>query len=659
VDRTSLRKSLVRTYLTFDGRSLGIFRIGLALLALIDLARRVPYVRDFYTNAGVMPNHTVLWRPQIPRLFSVFFPVSLGHEAWLLFAIGAFCYLCLLVGWRTRLFQLFSFLFAISLHNRDVFTENWGTVAMGALMAWSLFLPSGRRFSVDALLASLRARPDEQPEDLAPGRLPPPDERPFVSLACLAVLLQLAVIYLFNYLHKSGETWRDGTAIHYVLWQERIVTTFGVWAREHAPFALWRALTHGTLVVESMAPILILAPVFKDWTRAVAILVLSAFHIGIQMLVNVGVFSWAMMAYFPLLLSEAHWRFLGRLVPTRGRRRTVYYDAGCGVCFQVVRVLARLDVHGRLSWVSNQDLAALPKGVPPELLERTILVVDPERDRRWTRSDAFAQIFASLPLGRLWAWPLLVPGLRQIAGVAYDAFARNRTSISTFFGLAACGLPRKGGAPPRAPERSEIPLAAWARAQLPYLRELLAAVTMFLFAADVSVANAAMPEALRWDRRPEWMTVAVMYPHIYQSWSMFSPDAPMRDYMLYADAVTREGRHVDPINEAAGSRGATLPLEDIPKRLGLASFWCDYQLRIPTMPVYQQALLEWMLRYPERTGREQDTLVSFDIWLLEHASPKPGETTPTDVQSRRVMQWVQPPPPPPAPAAPAANEAKP
>jgi predicted DCC family thiol-disulfide oxidoreductase YuxK len=660
VNRTSLRDSLARTYLTIDGRSLGVFRVGLALLMLVDLVRRFPHVREFYTNAGLLPNHTVLWRPQVTRLFSVFFPVSLGQEVWITFAICAFCYVCLLVGWRTRVFQVVCFLLATSLHNRIVFVENWGSVAMGALMAWMIFLPLGRRFSVDALRASLRARRDETPADLVPERLPAPDERPFVSLACLAILLQLAAIYWFNFVHKSGETWKDGTAIHYVLWQERIVTTFGLWAREHAPFWVWKTLTHGTLVVESAAPFLLLAPVFRHWTRAVAILALSGLHVGIALLVNVGIFSAAMMAYFPLLLTDGHWQLFGRLVPTRGRRRTVYYDAGCGVCFQIVRVLARMDVHGRLTWISNQDLAALPKDVPADLLERTILVVDPERKRRWTRSDAFAQIFGALPLGRLWAWPLLVPGLRQLAGAAYDVFARNRTAISTTFGLAACGIP---GAPPprRAPEPTETPLHAWGRAQLPYLRELAVACLMFVFAADLSVSNAAMPQALRWEQRPSWLTAAVMYPHIFQSWSMFSPDAPPRDYMVVVDAVTREGRHVDPLNEVA-SRVATLPALDIPKRLGHDSFWCDYQLRIPNMPAYHQALLEWLLRYPERTGREGDTLVSFDVWLLEHASPKPGETTPTDVRRRSFLHWQQPAPapsPPPAPAPAPAAEKKP
>jgi hypothetical protein len=174
---------------------------------------------------------------------------------------------------------------------------------------------------------------------------------------------------------------------------------------------------------------------------------------------------------------------------------------------------------------------------------------------------------------------------------------------------------------------------------------------MFVFAADLSVANLSIPESLRMERRPAWAAAAVAYPHIFQSWSMFSPDAPLRDYMLVVDAVTRDGRHVDPLNEA-GSRVAALPVDDIPKRLGHDSFWCDYELRIPTMPAYHQALLEWLLRYPERTGRERDTIVAFDVWLLEHASPKPGETAPSDVRRRRIIQWREPAPV----AAPAAGK---
>ena len=634
------RGALVRTYLTIDARSLGLFRVGLGLLLLVDLARRLPDLRDFYTNSGLIPNHTMLWRPQVARLFSVFLPASLGQEVWLTFAVCAFCYVCLLVGWRTRVFQVACFLLATSLHNRVVFVEGWGAIVLGALMAWTLFLPLGRRFSVDAVRASLRARPDETPADLGPERLPPPDERPAVSLACLGVLLQLATILWFDRVHQSGETWRAGTAFHYLLWQARSVTAFGAWARAHLSLASLKTLADGMRAVEAAVPILLLAPVLRSWARGLALVALVTLHVGLALLVDLGGFAGAMLAFAPLLLTDAHWRLLGRLVPARGRRRTVYYDAGCGVCFQIVRVLARLDVHGRLTWVSNQDLAALPKGVPADLLERTILVVDPERDRRWTRSDAFAQLFAALPLGRLWAWPLLVPGARSVAGVAYDAFARNRTAISTGFGLAACGVP---GAPPpaRADAPTLTPLGAWARARLPALRELGAALTLFVLAADLLASDASVPEALRWEHRPEPIAAASSYPRAVQSWTLFGPDPPLRDSMVVVDAVTRDGRHVDPLHEAA-SRVDALPVDDLPARLAEDPLWSNYELRIPSMPAYQQALLEWVLREPERTKRPGDAIISFEAWVVDHASPIPGATMPTDVRRRRFIQWTQP-----------------
>src|SRR5204863_506605 len=87
-----------------------------------------------------------------------------------------------------------------------------------------------------------------------------------------------------------------------------------------------------------------------------------------------------------------------------------------------------------------------PADIDRELLDKTMLVIDADRpSRRWTRADAFAVMFRALPLGELWSWPLRVPGLSAIAGAAYDAYARNRTRISTWLGLAACGVPGPPG----------------------------------------------------------------------------------------------------------------------------------------------------------------------------------------------------------------------
>jgi predicted DCC family thiol-disulfide oxidoreductase YuxK len=637
VNRARLAEAFRRTYLRIDPRSLALGRIAIGLVLIADLLRRIPWLRDFYSNAGLIPNHTVLWRPPFPRIFSVFFMASLPEESALLFLFAFVCFFCLLIGYRTKLFHVLSFAMTTSLHNRIIFAENWGGVAMGVLIVWTAFLPLGRRFSVDALLASLRSRPHETPEELAAG-VPPPDDRPmYASLAVLGLLLQIAVIYGFNYLHKSGLTWRNGTAVHYVLYQERIITWLGVWVREHLPFSFTKLLTYGTLVVEAAAPILVLTPIFWRWTRFVAALLLVGLHTSIALVVNLGIFSAAMLAFQPFLITEAQWQLFARWVPQRGRARTVFYDADCGVCTLVVRVLSRMDVHRRLRWISNRDLAALPAGFDPAPLEQTILVVDRDApDRRWTRADAFAEIFAALPFGRWWSWPLRLPLVRTVAGRGYDLIARHRTAISTWMGLAACGVPSPSS--PKGPVAVPTPLRAWLTARLPFAREIGAALVLVTLAADVTVANPAIPSALRIEHRPEWMVAAVMYPHLFEGWSLFSPEAPLTDETVYVDAVTRDGRHVDPYNEI-GSRVATVPIDDVPVRLGHSSFWCDYTLRIPETAVLHQALIEWILRYPERTGQGADTLVKFDAYVVEHDSPGPGETEPQRPRKRRFLSW--------------------
>jgi predicted DCC family thiol-disulfide oxidoreductase YuxK len=124
-------------------------------------------------------------------------------------------------------------------------------------------------------------------------------------------------------------------------------------------------------------------------------------------------------------------------------RRTVIYDGGCGVCTHLMSGMARRDRLERLTWVSNRDTAALPPDVPPGLLDTTILVIDPATGRRWTRARACYEALAMLPFGRLYAWPLVVPGLSLLAGLFYDWFSRNRTDISVRLGLAACEVPRR------------------------------------------------------------------------------------------------------------------------------------------------------------------------------------------------------------------------
>jgi predicted DCC family thiol-disulfide oxidoreductase YuxK len=642
VNFRALRQWLTRTYLTFDGRSLALGRIVLAFVLLVDLVRRIRWIRDLYSNEGLIPNHTVLWQPPQPRAFSVFLMASHTDESAFLFAIAAVCFFCLLIGYKTHLFHVLSFIMTTSLHCRILFAENWGAVALAAIVFWTAFMPLGRRFSVDAVLRSLREHRPETPADLMSAR-PGPDERPFVSLAVFALLLQLAVVYTFNYLHKTGHTWHDGTAVHYVLWQERIVTVIGLWARHHFPFALTKALTYGTLVIEAGVPILILSPVLRPYCRTLAILLLTGLHGSIAILVNLGIFSAAMLAFYPFVLDTEVWDGLKKL--ERPRRRTVFYDAGCGVCFQIVRVLARLDARYALRFVPNDDGDARPASVDPALFESSVVVLDPRTGHISARAEALADVLASLPAGFLFAWPFRTPGLRSLANAAYDAFARRRAAISVGLGYAACSVRAAHGyddARDDGDAAGPSPWRAWLRRQKALARELGVALSLLVAFADCSVSNNAWPVALRWTSRPEWMVAAIQYSHVKEGWGMFSPEAPIYDEMVIVDAVTRDGRHVDPYNEI-GSRVHSLPVLDIPERLGHDSFFCDYTLRIPGSAAYHQALIEWIQRYPDRTGNPQDTIVSFEAYKLEHTPPPPGQTKPTNVRRTTFLRWPSPP----------------
>ncbi|HZL18907.1 MAG TPA: hypothetical protein VFG23_14295, partial [Polyangia bacterium] len=60
VSRPGLGGLLRDTYLRIDTRSLALGRIVLGLVLIADLLRRIPWIRYFYSNAGLLPNHTIL-----------------------------------------------------------------------------------------------------------------------------------------------------------------------------------------------------------------------------------------------------------------------------------------------------------------------------------------------------------------------------------------------------------------------------------------------------------------------------------------------------------------------------------------------------------------------------------------------------------------------
>jgi hypothetical protein len=477
-----------------------------------------------------VPNHTLLWRPSFTHEVSLFYLASYTHEAVVGFVACGLAYTALLLGLWTRGAQVLSLLAVLSLHGRLLLFDNGGDVVLGLLALWTCFLPTGQRWSVDAVLARRRGEPPRAPA---------------ASLAVLAVMCQLAFIYFFNAVHKSGATWREGTAVHYVLHLDRLVTGFGAWLRTRLTPGMAHAMTWSTLGMEWMLPWLILSPIAVRWCRRGAIALVVALHASIGLFMNLGVFVPAMIAFAPNLLHGDDWDAL---------------------------------------------------------------------ERWWARSARRARFALAL----------------QARAAA--AIARAAALLS-----------------PGRSVRVEGPGPAWAALlrRAPLLRELAVAGCIVVAANQLLDENAAAHAVVDHHNGPA-MSAAVTYLNLFQGWSMFAPDAPTSDLNVAIDAVTSDGRHVDPWNEAANP-SHPMPGASIPAKMSARS-WLFYQYvtRIPWWPAYQQAFQDWILRYPERTGRKEDAIVSFKAFKVEDDSPPPGQAEPTN---RRATLMFEYPAPPPAPAA--------
>jgi predicted DCC family thiol-disulfide oxidoreductase YuxK len=629
---------LAERYGSLDPRWLGIFRVLFGLILISELVARWRYARLLFSNDGLLPNHYSLFAPMGQDLFSVYHVFSTVGEVHVAFALTLLVFVLFTIGYRTRLFHVLSAILITSLHSRNLFMENGGSVVTHSLAVWTLFLPLGRCFSIDALRRSFAARTEQTSAELNdrdPSTNPGActllrDAPPFRSVIVLGLLLQWSVIYFFNAVHKSGVGWRDGSAIHYFLYQDRIVTAFGVWAREHVPEQVLWLLTRATLHVEGVLAFILLVPLAHKQLRRVAFVLALGLHGSIAALSRLGPFSYVMMCFFVMLFGQTEFDWLSRWFGRRERAVTVIYDADCGICTWMCRLLKRLDPWARLTFVGNDEAERFPQGVTEAITQESVVAVD-ARGRIFTEERAVRRIAGALPLGILLVAWLYVPGLQQLGGALYRYVARERLRISSFFGLGVCGVTaiRPKAATPKAQSRLAQELAG----SRVLLRETLALLLMVVLGTEVLKANPYVSRRTQ-IKRPEWMTRFIGYTRMLEGWGMFAPEPPYDDGRLVVDGRTVDGRKFDPFT---GEDPVFDP--ESPRGWGHDQLWCDYSnhIRWPHNQGRRQFLKNYLMHQHRYSGRPRDELVAFDVWWIQDKSPKPGQKRGKPLAPQRLV----------------------
>jgi hypothetical protein len=187
------------------------------------------------------------------------------------------------------------------------------------------------------------------------------------------------------------------------------------------------------------------------------------------------------------------------------------------------------------------------------------------------------------------------------------------------------------------PARTRAPFVEQLRQLAWMLREAAVLAMIVTLVSETLFINAAVPKFLKHEQ-PLIIKRLVAYPRLIQAWSMFASDAPVTDQTMVVDAVTVDGRHVDPYSEAT-SRYDNPGRNEIPVRLDNDSFVFNYSGRIAGSGAYHQALTEWILAYDERTGNPNDKIVRFDAYEVDDDSPPVGQLEPRNVRSHIFLSY--------------------
>lgn len=284
-----------------DLRSLAAFRIVLAAILLLDLIQRGMWIEAHYTDAGVLPRAVLYKHYWVATNWS--FHALSGSTEWqvVLFLVQGAATVAMLVGWHTRIAVLSVWVLLSSLGTRNQLVLQGGDDLLRMLVFWSVFLPMGARWSLDA------RRSTEAPK-----------HRVF-TIASVALMLQVFYMYWCTaYLKWSPIWWPRGAAVEMALRLDIYASYPGkalLWLGERIPYLL-ETLTIGTLVWEYVGPLVAISPWKKGPVRTFAVFAFAFMHLGFGATLEIGLFWMTSIACWIPFLPSWFWDNLPRKYPS-------------------------------------------------------------------------------------------------------------------------------------------------------------------------------------------------------------------------------------------------------------------------------------------------------------------------------------------------------
>lgn len=289
-------KDTLENIFGLDLRGLGFLRISCGILLLADLAGRWPDLVAHYTDSGVLPRASLLALQGAPIYSLHMLSGSIFFQVFM-FLIAAGCAIGLILGYRTGLMSVLSWVLLLSLHRRIPLVLDAGDVYLRVLLLWGMFLPWGERYSLFKNKVSLPTQ--------------------FFSLATFGLSIHIFLIYFCNSVFKSGDDWRvSGSAIACVLNYDQ-ASSFGHFLLRY-PGSL-HFLSFFVVDLERFGPFFWFFPWRTTTLRIISLLLCIFFHTGIALTMNIGLFPFVCIAPLIAMMPGRFWDLFTPELPTMAK----------------------------------------------------------------------------------------------------------------------------------------------------------------------------------------------------------------------------------------------------------------------------------------------------------------------------------------------------
>lgn len=290
-----------------DPAGLGLLRITLVSVMTASLLVHVGSVSDYFSSHATVGGEAA--REAFHSRWSLFFWVTDPWPVRAVFAVGVAAHLLWLVGLYTRVASVVAWVVWISMVGRQPLLYALPDQLHTAFVTLLMVMPTGRGLSLDARFRGKR--------------------RP-VPVWCRRVIeLQIAVVYVATGALKTGETWKDGTALYYALVNpynrhfeiDRVLAMLQPWVLRPMTWAVlaWEVGFGGFLALHWLRELLGRPRRFPDLRKAfLAFGVLM--HVGIQSMLYVAWFTPLMIASYAAFLTPDEVHRMGAWLRRRTRR---------------------------------------------------------------------------------------------------------------------------------------------------------------------------------------------------------------------------------------------------------------------------------------------------------------------------------------------------